>query len=64
MEEQCGSGTPPALLPGRTAHLLPHHALGWLSGKAVAMSTSLATAHEPVLTAFTFLVREGPVDGE
>lgn len=46
MAEQCASGTPPALLADRTAHLLSYRALGWWSGKAVAMSAALVTARE------------------
>lgn len=53
LEEQHGSGTRPALLPNRAAHLLARGAVGWLSGRAVALSTSLVSAHEIVLMAFT-----------
>lgn len=58
--QRSGSGMPPALLPDGTAHLLSHHAVSWMSGKGVALSTFPVTADEIVLMAFTFPHEEAP----
>ena len=63
MEEQCGSGMPPALLPDGTAHLLSHHTISGRSGKAAAMSAFPVTADEIAFMAITFPHEEAQVGG-